>query len=247
MNNAVRSIIAVCVFTCLVSAQPNQTSKNKQPCAQPKESVTVVVEKQEIPAEQAESKPQTEPPHWYTSLKGPEWWLFIAAVFTLGAVIYQAKETAQATQAMRDGVVMQSESLRPRLTIGGAESPFSDMVAGKKVIIDVKFLNTGGTPAYEVQAETWLEFLAIPFPSFTPKAVHHAGGKVTVHPQQPSLFRIPFNRSLTKDEIADLKSVQATLYLRVRLTYGAFGKPKYSDYTFQITPTTLNIETNDSN
>jgi hypothetical protein len=149
--------------------------------------------------------------------------------------------------AVRDGVRLQLESLRPRLAIGARTSPFGEMIQGKKLIIDVEFVNTGGMPAYAVQPETWIEFLDIPFTGFTSNSVHQTGSSVTVHPHQPSPFRIPFGRALTSEEIGRLKSVKATLHLRVRLNYEVFGQQKHTDYTFQITPTTMNIENGDSN
>jgi hypothetical protein len=142
---------------------------------------------------------------------------------------------------MRAGIKLQFESLRPRLTIGAKSSPFGDMFQGHKVLVDIEFINTGDIPAYGVEVETWLEFLDIPFTAFTPNAVHHAGAKVTIHPHKPVPFRIPFGRALDAEEIAKLKSVKATLYLRTRLTYDALGEQRCTDYTFEITPTTLNI------
>ena len=247
MNAILRFLTCVCLVTSFVTAQPNKTPQKKQPSTPPKEPITVVVGEQKISTGGAEEKAVDNSQHWRTALKRPEWWLFIAAVLTFFAIIYQAREAAKATKAMRDGIRLQSESLRPRLTIGGSTSPFVDMVGGKVVLVDVVFINTGGTPAYGVQPETWLEFLDIPFPAFTPSAIHQNGGKVTVHPHQPSPFRIPFLRVLSTEEIARLKAVKATLYLRIRLTYEAFGQQKYTDYTFQITPTALNIEHCDSN
>jgi hypothetical protein len=231
-----------CVIAGHISAQPNKTPKSKDQSSCPKEPITLQIEHQEI-ARDAQRQTSTSPPRWYES---PEWWLFIAAMGTLIAIVYQARESAKATQAMRDGIKLQSESLRPRLTIGARVSPFMDMVEGKKIIVDVDFINTGGTPAYGVLPETWLELLGIPFTSFTSTAVHQSGGKITVHPRQPSPFGIPFGRNLTPEEIMLAKSVKATLYLRIRLVYEAFGKGKYTDYTFQITPTTLNIENCDA-
>src|SRR5580700_3717971 len=111
-------IVCVCILASFISAQPNKTAQKKQPDPQPKEPITVVVEEQKISAADAYQKPDNNSPHWYTALKKPEWWLFIAAVFTLGAVIYQARESARATKAMHDGIKLGSESLRPRLMIG---------------------------------------------------------------------------------------------------------------------------------
>jgi hypothetical protein len=206
-----------------------------------------VVEEQQISTVEAVEGINNTSPHWYTALERPEWWLFIAAVLTLCAIVYQSRESAKATKAMRDGIELQMESLRPRLLIGAHTSPFMDMIQGKKITVDIEFINTGEIPAYGAKPETWLEFLDIPFTAFTPSAVHQAAGTITVHSKQSSPFLIPFGRSLTASEISHLKAVKATLYLRVRLTYEAFGKTKYTDYTFQITPTTMNIEHSDSN
>ena len=242
MNFIVPFLACVCIAASPVSAQPNKAPQKKQTESQPKEPITVVVEEQKISTAGAEEKADDHSPHWCAALKRPEWWLFIAAVFSFGAIADQARESARATKAMRDGIKLQSESLRPRLMIDAGISPFMDMIGGNKITVDIAFINTGGIPAYGVSPETWLEFLDIPFPAFTSNAVHQTGGKITVHPHQPSPFRIPFGRALTPEEIGKLKAVEATLYLRVRLVYEVFGKPKYTDYIFQVTPTTLNIE-----
>jgi hypothetical protein len=41
-------------------------------------------------------------PKWYASLKGPDWWLVVAAFLTLGILIYQGYQMRRATDAMLD-------------------------------------------------------------------------------------------------------------------------------------------------
>lgn len=63
-------------------------------------------------------------PHWYAALKQPEWWLVIAAVLTLGAVGYQAREMRRATVVMwksTDAVQRQTEILE-RSTVATEKS-----------------------------------------------------------------------------------------------------------------------------
>jgi hypothetical protein len=167
------------------------------------------------------------------------------ALVIIGAIgVRFAYKTLKAIQSQ---VEIQRESLRSRLMIGGHNRPFEDMIQGNQIRVDVKFINTGGIPAYGVKPETWLEFLDIPFPGFTSEALHQTGGEVTVHPHQSAPFAIPFNRALTPAEITRLDAVTATLYLRVRLLYKTIGEEKFTDYTFQIAPTTMNIVHGDSN
>lgn len=174
----------------------------------------------------------------YISLTGL---LVIVGASTWVLIYWQARATADSARAARDAIKLQVETLRPRLMIGAGVSPFQNMIMGDKVIVDLQFINTGGTPGYDILPETWLEFMNIPFTAFSPNAVHQTGGRVIVHPHEPCPFRIPFNRSLTRSEIDLLKAVKATLYLRVHLAYRAFGEKKHTDYVFEITPTTLNI------
>lgn len=111
------------------------------------------------------------------------------------------------------------------------------MVSGNKVILEVEFINTGGVPAYNAVVETWVEFLNMPFAGFTGDAVHQTGTKMTVHPQQPSAFAIPFGRALNPTEIADLKAVKKTLYCRIRLEYETLSGPHHTDHVFEVNPT----------
>jgi hypothetical protein len=56
----------------------------------------------------------TGPPTIYAALERPEWWLVIAAVLTLGAVAYQAREMRRATAVMlksTDAVQRQTDIL----------------------------------------------------------------------------------------------------------------------------------------
>lgn len=52
-------------------------------------------------------------PNWY-ALKRPEWWLVVVGFFTLVLIWWQAKKTAEATEAMHKNITLQ---FRPRLQV----------------------------------------------------------------------------------------------------------------------------------
>ena len=145
-----------------------------------------------------------------------------AALKTLGAIQRQIK--------------VQEESLRPRLAIGFTQLPFSkapyaEILAGRRVVFAIELINTGGIPAYEVVPETWVEWLERPF-EFTSAARYHKGEPLTVHPREPTHYKVPFTRGLTQAEILAYRNGDATICIRIRLTYKAFGAVTHTQEAF---------------
>jgi hypothetical protein len=162
--------------------------------------------------------------------------LVFIALGTGLAVAWQAKETAKATQAMRTQVSMQVESLRPRLTVGFNENQFKPMTEGHAARMVARIINTGGTPAYSVVAESWIEFLPAPFTEFTQAAEYFKGEPFSVYPTQPIIYPVMRTTRLTDEEIKATFKATHCLCLRLRLSYESFGKPKFSDFTFGAEP-----------
>jgi hypothetical protein len=100
------AILLLCAFAGRVAAQPNKTTSSKHTSAQPETPFRI--EHQEITAE-AKDKSQPSSPPWYTS---PEWWLFIANVGVLFAIIYQARKSSEATTEMRKSIQLQETAMR---------------------------------------------------------------------------------------------------------------------------------------
>jgi hypothetical protein len=52
-----------------------------------------------------------KPPQWYAPLKGPEWWLVLAAFLTLFVIAWQAIETRRAAEAAQRGIEATQKSV----------------------------------------------------------------------------------------------------------------------------------------
>src|SRR5260370_22296340 len=78
------ALLLAAIVASYVSSEPNQaTSAEKQSAKRqsPPPSPTVTNNNYESRADSDHANDY--PPHWYTALKRPEWWLVIAAVLTL--------------------------------------------------------------------------------------------------------------------------------------------------------------------
>jgi hypothetical protein len=105
--------LIVGMFAVHVSGQPNQAASNENKSAKgeapaPSSSIT----KSYYESEKNPNHSDNQPPHWYASLKGPEWWLVIVGILTLFAIVYQSREMARATKAMQRSTDLQEIQLR---------------------------------------------------------------------------------------------------------------------------------------
>ena len=202
--------------------------------------------------EQGRTDAERDFPRWYRLFAWPEGiqnWAILLTLFAIAEQTYQTRRSAdaglEAAQAALKQIEIQQESLRPRLAIGFAkqpssQTPYSEMVTGKRLVLHVQFINTGGIPAYGVVPETWIEYLYRPF-EFTSDAIYNKGKPITVHPKEATNYSIPFDRDLTSGEIASLRSANATICLRIKLTYGALGKSVHTQEAFTIEPSYAGI------
>jgi hypothetical protein len=150
-----------------------------------------------------------------------------AAIRTLRAIESQAKA--------------QMESLRARITFEVIENTYASILQDGHVVVKMQFVNTGGTPAYKVNPEIWIEFRPMHFEDFTENAVHRIGDPVSVYPQSPTQYAIPLGRKASYDEIAGLRRAKTTLAVRIRLTYETLGKVHIVDRAFYVTPDGLEM------
>src|SRR5208282_5556306 len=130
-------------------------------------------------------------------------------------------------KAMRGQLEAQMEALRPRLTITFGENPFRAISNGAIPRIVPKVINTGGTPAYSVTPESWIDFLPMPFVDFTADAIYFKGQTFPVYPTQPVFYPVQLKRFLTPDEQRNMTVGRYSLCLRIRLSYAVFGETKY--------------------
>jgi hypothetical protein len=162
----------------------------------------------------------------------PDWWNRAYVIFTGllvfigGGGIWAAIRTLRAIESQNKS---QIESLRARITFDSTENTFTSILHDGHVIVRMKFINIGGTPAYKVHPETWIEFRPINFEDFTENAKYHKGEPFPVYPQNPTPYTIPLGRKASYDEIAGLRNAQTTLALRIRLTYETVGKTHIVD------------------
>jgi hypothetical protein len=107
-------LAALClIVTSMVTGQPNKTTDSKDSSSnkKPKPTGSTVVLNDNEGSAQATDKADNNPPRWYTPLERPDWWLVIIAALTGGAIVYQAKEMARATDVMRMTVSLQEAAL----------------------------------------------------------------------------------------------------------------------------------------
>lgn len=145
------------------------------------------------------------------------------------------------TTAIESQVNSQREALRARVTIGFQGNVFAEILNNGRAVICAEFINTGGTPAYKVVPETWIEFVHPKFEDFTSGAIHHIGTPIAVYPTTPTLFDIPLGRRASHDEIAGLRQAQTTLAVRIHLTYESMGKSYFVDRAFFASPDAMQM------
>jgi hypothetical protein len=125
----------LCCVAIIVPSNPNETTKDNQR----KAHILGVAafsfqEYEESNTHGQETKDDS--PKWYVALKRPEWWLVVAAFFTLGAIWKQAKEMRKATKAMRES----TEAIQRQVGIMERQTKATEMAAvaaqeGVKIII----------------------------------------------------------------------------------------------------------------
>jgi len=118
-------------------------------------------------------------PNWY-ALKRPEWWLVVVGFFTLVLIWWQAKKTAEATEAMHKNITLQ---FRPRLQVRAMILISGDYVpvAGQSLEqeeegewkIEYIVANIGGTPAYVTESNLTLVVPEGELPAFPPYNNEH--------------------------------------------------------------------------
>lgn len=176
-----------------------------------------------------------------TQKPSKDWWdkssVILAGILALvgGIGVVAALKTLTAVQGQ---VQAQLEALRARLTISFEGNPFRSVLEKDGILpkMVAKIINTGGTPAYEIVPESWIEFLPMPFVDFTPAATYFKGDKFPVYPTQPIFYPVQLDRSLSAEERQDMASARLALCLRIRLSYQTLGKPKYCDFAFCSEP-----------
>jgi hypothetical protein len=220
------------------------SSQNQAPIAPPSVQNTTAPEKD---SQSRNGQPKTDaqetivvrelPP--VTVNASSDWWSRAYVVLTGFLVLIGGlgvRFALRTLRAIESQTNAQIESLRARITFASTENTFTAILHDGYVDMRMEFINTGGTPAYKVSPETWIEFLPVNFEDFTENAKYHKGESLAVYPQSPTTYSIPLGRKARNDEIAGLRNAQTTLGVRIRLTYETFGKMCIVDRAFWLTP-----------
>ncbi|HEY3706868.1 MAG TPA: hypothetical protein VGL22_17530 [Terracidiphilus sp.] len=176
-------------------------------------------------------------PGWYTM-----WTTIAYTLVSLGTLIVISRQNS----SIKKQIGIQEESLRPRLSISGFSSmagsggtPWMQATGGRFITFHAEFYNSGGIPAYKVIPETWLEFSGVPF-RFSADALYYRGDELTIPPGRPGLrYMIPFNRSLTLEEIQACQQAKGTVCIRIKLTYPVWGKDVFTEEAYSMEPTSM--------
>jgi len=228
------------------NASTNRQSVQKDATANQKPTALMPPPKKAIEAQPQQG--QTEKPHdsheqiTVIVQQPTSWWEKAYVVITgLLAIIgmFGVAAAYRTLKAIESQVNAQNESLRARITIEFGENVFQSILHDGRAIVAARFANTGGTPAYRVIPETWIEFVSRfgdEVRDFTVNAVHHVGNPVAVYPTTPTHFDIPLGRRASYDQIAGLRQATTTLAVRIRLTYESLGKPYFVDRAFWALP-----------
>jgi hypothetical protein len=145
--------------------------------------------------------------------------VLIVTALTGLAIWKQAKESAQATKAMRESTDIQKRTLGGTLTIGFAESPIAAINRGAIPLLSPKINNTGAIAVVGAIPETWIELVADPFVDFSSKATHSLGERIAVYPSDPIHYEISLGRQLLQEEREALMKGTLLLCFRIRVVY----------------------------
>ena len=99
---AALALALICIVALNVGGQPDQTANPHKEIAEAPEPSTTVAPPSDGQPKAESNRADTYPSKWYEPLKRPDWWLVFAAILTLCAIVYQAREMAHATNEMRE-------------------------------------------------------------------------------------------------------------------------------------------------
>jgi hypothetical protein len=98
MKRAVAVIALICLGAFIVASKPDKATEHKQGRTQQEVGSTPAFDNtQNTPAHT--QKADDDPPHWYTSLKRPEWWLVVVAFLTCFFIAWQSWEIRKSAKA----------------------------------------------------------------------------------------------------------------------------------------------------
>jgi hypothetical protein len=159
------------------------------------------------------------------------YWVFSAAIAVFAALqAWYLKLTLAAVRLQADAYVA---SQLPHFEIGCEGNPVPTLVAGQQPAIQARLFNRGKTVAHDCTTEMWGEICAVPFQSFSERALHQFGtNPITIHPEATltNAVDIIIGPVLTAADIAGLQAEQRFLAFRIRVEYvDAFGCRRFQE------------------
>lgn len=106
-------------FSPLVPSQPDKAADKKQQLTKPSQPAVIPTDGQnkQSSGQQNQTKPDADPPRWYTPLERPDWWLVIVAALTGGVVGWQSFATAKSAKAAKKNIDLVISQNQPRLAV----------------------------------------------------------------------------------------------------------------------------------
>jgi hypothetical protein len=235
-------LIALCLLGMSAASQnqtkPKQLQKEEQSNIQkpdnPTADIKIDVDKTE---DQRPRTPQNN--SYYEQSSNDKWtaWLVgINAVYVVfSALTFLAiyKQTKHAGQQLAATI----ESLRPHITVDPHENPAKDFFDPRGQHFYVAVTNVGGTAAYDLSYETWLEVMVPPFRDFSNLADHYIHpNKSTLRPNsKPMIVNIPLRREFNPGEERLIKTNALIVCVRVLIAYrDSFSPSRYANFGYKL-------------
>jgi hypothetical protein len=174
----------------------------------------------------------------------PDWWnrayvLFTGAlVLIIGFGVRYALRTLRGIEQQTKAIV---ESQRAKIAAAPADDPNKTLWQIDNPRMKLHLNNRGLSVARNLTHEVWIELLRPPFIDFTASANHFKSENLIVlYPGQgPLAINIPLGRTISQDELIELRSWRIRACVRVLVEYDdAFGHRSVT-FGFEVQPTGL--------
>jgi hypothetical protein len=162
--------------------------------------------------------------------------LVLVATVTLIAIWYQAVKTRDAAEATRLNAQAFIDSQLAQIAFKPRRVQPQDLLVKEGHLL-IAVDNTGMTPAYDVTYEWWAEVLPLRFVDFTSEADHSKrSNPAVIHPNHdPLIIKVKLTKSLTAEEIADVKESRRCICVRVYVTYrDRFKSGRYANLGMSV-------------
>jgi hypothetical protein len=145
MNRTILIIALVCLSASVMASKPDKAADDKKD--HPQQEVKAALAPDGSPRSATHTQEANDdPPHWYTSLKRPEWWLVAVAILTCIVVGWQAWETRKAAEATERSFDVVIAKERARLVV--EFEPLEPWSSERQWTLRLRIVNYGPTKAF---------------------------------------------------------------------------------------------------